>query len=289
MRNLFFFFIILPLSLFAQKEMSTPEITTTEVGPGVYRFFVDNRVSVLVQTGGDGVLVVDAAYAKTAENLKDAIRKISDKPVRYLINTHLHSDHTGGNAVIGKDALIIAHSSVKDFLSREQVRGETIIPAPPAYARPGITIEGKMTLGFNDETIEILHLPGGHTTGDLVIYFPKAKVVHTGDLLFAGFFPFVDVSNGGNPLTYLKNQQWIIENYPDDLTFIGGHGPALTKSELADYHKSLSETFEIIAKAKSDGLTPEQMKESRILKRWESFGSFFITEDRWIDTLFPFL
>ncbi|MBW6492123.1 MAG: MBL fold metallo-hydrolase [Lentimicrobium sp.] len=289
MKKFLFLTLILPFSLFAQKDMPAAEITSAVVSPGVYRFFVDNRVSVLVQTGDDGVLVVDAAYAQTAEKLKEAIQNISDKPVKYLINTHLHGDHTGGNSIIGKNAIIIAHTSVREFLSKDQVRGEIITPAPPAHSRPGITIEGKMTLEFNEETIEILHLQGGHTTGDLVVYFPKAKVVHVGDLLFAGYFPYVDVSNGGNPLTYLKNQQWIIDNYPDDLIFIGGHGPALNKNELKKYHKSIAETVEIVAKAKSEGMSNEQMKEMRILKNWESFGSFFITEDRWIDALVPYL
>jgi len=289
MKTLFLSMLLIPLSLLAQRDWSTAEISSTEAGPGVYRLFVDNRVSVLVQTGEDGVLVVDAAYAQTGEKLKAAIEKLSDKPIKFLINTHLHGDHTGGNAIIGQGAHIIAHASVKDFLSKDQVQGEKTISAPPMHARPDITIEGKMTLGFNGETIEILHLPGGHTTGDLLVYFPKAKVIHVGDLLFAGFFPYVDVSNGGNPLVYVKNVAWILENYPDDVTFIGGHGPAFSKAQMREHLQSLNETIDIVKNAKAAGKTEAQMKESRILKQWESFGSFFITEDRWIDTLYPFL
>lgn len=289
MKTFFLPLFLIPLTIFAQRDWSTAEITSSEAGPGVYRLFVDNRVSVLVQTGEDGVLVVDAAYAQTGEKLKAAIEKLSDKPIRYLINTHLHGDHTGGNAIIGQGAQIIAHPSVKEYLSKDQVRGETTIPAPPVYARPDITLEGKMTLDFNGESIEILHLPGGHTTGDLLVYFPEAKVIHVGDLLFAGYFPYVDVSNGGNPLVYIKNVAWMLENYPDDITFIGGHGPAFSKNQMREHLSALNETIEIVKNAKATGKTAEQMKDSRILKQWESFGAFFITEDIWIDTLYPFL
>ena len=289
MKTFFLPLFLIPLTIFAQRDWSTAEITSSEAGPGVYRLFVDNRVSVLVQAGEDGVLVVDAAYAQTGEKLKAAIEKLSDKPIRYLINTHLHGDHTGGNAIVGQGAQIIAHPSVKEYLSKDQVRGETTIPAPPVYARPGITLEGKMTLDFNGESIEILHLPGGHTTGDLLVYFPEAKVIHVGDLLFAGYFPYVDVSNGGNPLVYIKNVAWILENYPDDITFIGGHGPAFSKNQMREHLSALNETIEIVKNAKATGKTAEQMKDSRILKQWESFGAFFITEDIWIDTLYPFL
>jgi glyoxylase-like metal-dependent hydrolase (beta-lactamase superfamily II) len=289
MKTFFLPLFLIPFTIFAQRDWSTAEITSSEAGPGVYRLFVDNRVSVLVQTGEDGVLVVDAAYAQTGEKLKAAIEKLSDKPIRYLINTHLHGDHTGGNAIVGQGAQIIAHPSVKEYLSKDQVRGETTIPAPPVYARPDITLEGKMTLDFNGESIEILHLPGGHTTGDLLVYFAEAKVIHVGDLLFAGYFPYVDVSNGGNPLVYIKNVAWILENYPDDITFIGGHGPAFSKNQMREHLSALNETIEIVKNAKATGKTAEQMKDSRILKQWESFGAFFITEDIWIDTLYPFL
>lgn len=288
-RILFISLLLIPITLFSQEAQPEIKINTTEVAPGIYRLFVDNRVAVVAQVGEDGVLVVDAAYAYTGEALKAAIHELSQQPIRYLINTHLHADHTGGNAIIGRDALIIAHPTVKESLSKPQVRDGKTTPPPPDYALPDLTIEGKTTLSFNGEAIEIIPLTGGHTAGDLLIYFPKAKILEVGDLLFAGYFPYVDTGNGGNPLVFVSNLQWIINNFPDDLTFIGGHGPAFTKSQLSEYLKSLNETMATIKKAKSEGMSAEQMKSSRILKQWESFGSFFITEDRWIDTVYPFI
>ena len=281
--------LLFPVALFSQEGQSEIAISTTEVAPGIYRLFVDNRVAVVAQVGEEGVLVVDAAYDHTGEALKAAINELSQQPISYLINTHLHGDHTGGNAIIGKDALIIAHPTVKEYLSKPQIKNGKTTPPPPDYALPGLTIEGKTTLSFNGEAIEITPLTGGHTGGDLLIYFPKAKILEMGDLLFAGYFPYVDTGNGGNPLVFVSNLQWIIDNFPDDLTFIGGHGPVFTKIQLKEYLASLNETIVLIKRAKSEGTSAEQMKSTRLLKQWESFGSFFITEDRWIDTVYSYL
>lgn len=287
MKNIAFFLILSLMTgvIFAQSETVKTEITKTELAPGIHRLFVDNRVSVVVQTGNDGVLVIDAAYERTGNDLLAAISSISDKEIRFLINTHMHGDHTGGNAVVGKGAHVIAHPGVKKFLSG----GDKAKPDKTASGLPDITTTGIMTLDFNGETIEITHLPGGHTDNDLVVYFPAGRVVVTGDLLFAGYFPYVDVGNGGNPLTYLKNVEWILNTYPDEVIFSGGHGPVFSKTEYKTWLSALNETIDIIRKAKARGMDAEQMKSARLLSKWASFGSFFITEDRWIDTLFPFL
>ncbi len=286
---LFLSLLLFPIALFSQEAHSEIKISTTEVAPGIYRLFVDNRVSVVAQVGKEGILVVDAAFVHTAEALKAAIAELSQQPIRYLINTHLHADHTGGNFIIGRDAIIIAHPTVKEYLSKPQVREGKTTPPLPDYAIPGQTIETKTVLRFNNENIEIIPLTGGHTAGDILVYFPKAKILEVGDLLFAGYYPNIDIVNGGNPLVFTSNLQWIIDNFPDDLIFIGGHGPVFTKNQVKEYLTSLKETMAIIKRAKSEGSTAEQIKTSGILKQWESFGSFFVNEDRWINTVYPYL
>ncbi len=282
---------LLMLSFLSATSQIRPETTieTTQLSPGIHRLFVNNAVAVIMSHGEDGILVIDAAYDHSAQTLMEEIQRISDAPIRYLINTHLHADHTGGNKVIGKEADIIAHESVKRFLSMEQRRGETIIPPFPEYARPNILVDGNMDLEFNDDKIQITHMEGGHTEGDLIVYFPKANVLAMGDLLFAGFFPYVDVSNGGDPFRYLENVERIIGHFPEDATFVGGHGPVYTMEELRQWHEDLTETILVMQSAKNDGMNQEEMKESRILEDWSRMGNFFITEDRWIDTMYPFL
>lgn len=288
MKNLLITLLLLPI-LSAAGQNTETTIETTELAPGIHRLFVNNAVAVVVFHGEDGVLVIDAAYERSAEKLMEEIRSISDAPIQYLINTHLHGDHTGGNKLIGKEADIIAHESVKEYLSTEQKRGETTLPPFPEYAQPNILVDGNMDLEFNGEKIQITHLEGGHTAGDLIVFFPVANVLVMGDLLFANYFPYVDVSNGGDPFRFLENVDRIIEHFPADATIVGGHGPVYTLDELRQWRENLSATITVMRKAKNDGMNLEEMKEKSILKEWESMGSFFITEDRWIDTLYPFL
>jgi len=282
-----FLLFLLPVLAFAQRDWSAMNITTTEVGPGVYRLFVGEGVSTVLYVGEDGVMLIDAAYEQTAPQLKAAIESITLQPVKYLVNTHHHGDHVGGNYAMGKDAIIIAHHFVMDFVSREHRAGERVTPALPKEARPDFSFSDELKFDFNSQTLQMLHLPKGHTGGDIIIYFPESKVLKMGDLLFADNFPFVDVNNGGDPMGYVRNQQFILENYPEDLTIVGGHGPIYTMAQLREYNNALVQTMEVVRKAKEAGMTAEQMKADRILKEWEDWGKFFITEDRWIDTLYP--
>lgn len=286
-RILFVLLMAAPLLLLAQRDLSQAKVSTTEEAEGIYRMFVADAVSVVVFSGPDGLLVIDAAYEQTTSQLMEAIREVSDAPIRYLVNTHIHGDHTGGNAVIGRDAEIVSHTSVKEYLGTERKQGERVIPAMPENALPNITFTDRMDLAFNGQEISMIHLPEGHTGGDIIIYFPESNLLVLGDLLFAGYFPYVDVGNGGNPLGFIKNVEWIINNYKDDVKLIGGHGPVFTMQQLADWNNNLQQTIEVVRQAKANGMTLEQMKSERILQKWEEFGSFFITEDRWLDTVYP--
>jgi cyclase len=274
---------------FAQQNAQKTPITVNELAPGVHRLFVNNAVAVVAFTGNDGLLLVDAGYERTAADLSEALRNITEHPVKYLINTHIHGDHTGGNALLGKDANIIAHENVKNYLSKEQRQGERVIPAFPKHAQPNITFTDKMCLDFNDENIQLIHLAEGHTSGDIIIFIPNKKVLVVGDLLFANYFPFVDVANGGNPLKFLENIDTITKNFPDDAIIVGGHGPVYTINDYKNYRNTLQQTIDLLKQHKQKGMTAEQMKEQKVLKEWESYGSWFITQDRWIDTIYPFI
>lgn len=277
------------LSVNAQRDWSSASIATTEVASGIYRLFVDERVAVVAFTGQDGVLLIDAAYEQTVPLLIQSIRELTSHPLRYLVNTHIHGDHTGGNAGIGHDLDIISHHQVKEYLGNERRQGERVIPALPSHAIPNMTFSDELHMTFNEQTISMKHLPGGHTNSDIIVYFPESKVLVVGDLLFAGYFPYVDTGNGGDPLVYLNNLAWITQQFPEDVTIIGGHGPVYNMSQFMDWHQTLLNTADVVRQAKQNGMSADDMKENRILLQWESMGRFFITEDRWIDTLFPYL
>lgn len=290
MKNLFIITLLLiSFSSYSQEEAKKTPITVTELAPGIHRLFVNNRVAVTAFTGDEGLLIIDAAYQGTANDLAEQLKLISTKPLSYIINTHIHGDHTGGNLVLGKDVNIIAHQNVKEYLSKEQGQGERVTPAFPDFAQPNITFNDSMGLDFNGQSLQLIHLPKGHTSGDIVIFFPKNNVLVVGDLLFANYFPYVDVGNGGNPLHYIENIDFLTENFPSESIVVGGHGPVYTIDDYKQYSNTLKNTMDIVKKHKQEGMTAEEMKEKRVLKEWESFGSFFITEDRWIDTVYPFL
>jgi len=289
MKKAFTFLLLLPLVVSAQRDWSQMRVTSTEIALGVYRLFVDPGVATVLFTGPDGALLIDAAYSQTTAQLEAAIKAITPYPVTYLINTHHHADHTGGNTRFGEEATIIAHQFVRDFVSSDQVQGTRQIVALPKAAWPRITFSERMHLEFNKQTLQLLHLPGGHTAGDVIVYLPVSKVLVLGDLLFADNFPFVDVANGGNPKRFLDHLKWIAGNYPEEVTIIGGHGPVYTMTQFRTYIENLEKTIATVKNAKTAGITLEQAKSDRILKEWESWGRFFITEDRWIETLYQTL
>jgi cyclase len=122
-----------------------------------------------------------------------------------------------------------------------------------------------------------------------VVYFPTSKVLVVGDLLFADYFPFVDISSGGHPLRFLDHVAQTMQKYPEDVIVVGGHGPVYNMTQLRQWHNTLTETVALIRKARAEGQTAEQMKQNRLLAKYASMGSFFITEDRWIDTVYPYV
>ncbi len=288
MRNLFLSLIIsIPFISIAQRDYSKMEIFHSELAPGVHRLFVGNVVTVVAYDGPDGLILIDAAYEQTAPQMRDTINRMFGKPVKYLVNTHLHGDHTGGNIEFGKDAKVIAHQSVRYWLASDRKQGDKVPGPMPDFALPSIFVENTMNLEFNGQTLEMYHLPGGHTTGDIIVYFPVSKVLVLGDLLFADNFPFIDMNNGGNPFTFIKNLKWIVDTFGTANIIVGGHGPVYTVDQLRNYIDTLTQTIDIIADEKEKGKSAEQIKEAKILGRWESYGKFFITEDRWIDTIYP--
>lgn len=281
MKIRFVLLLLAPVFAFAQRDYSSMPVAHNEIAPGVHRLYIGQGVSVTAFTGQDGILLIDAGYEQTTRQLMDTLKRIDQRPVTYLINTHLHGDHTGGNAVAGNNATIIAHSNTKAFLMADRKPEDQASPS----GLPTITFDNEMRLQFNGQELLLKHLPAGHTNSDIIVYFPESNVVVTGDLLFAGFFPFIDLNRGGTLEGYFNNVRWLIDTYNDQTIFIGGHGPAFSRAQLSDWITTLRETVTIIRQAQSKGMNADEIKKARLLQKWESFGSFFITADRWIDTV----
>jgi cyclase len=240
-----------------------------------------------VSAGPDGVLMVDDQFAPLAPKIREAIAGIAkDNPgIAFLLNTHYHGDHTGGNPEFGQEARIVAHTNVRKRVTTTQtVRGRTI-EALPAVGWPIITFDEGVSIHFNGEEVKVTHLPGGHTDGDSVVSFTGAKVIHTGDLFFNGKFPRVDLEGGGDVATYVANVAKLIETVPADVKIIPGHGPLGTVAELRTFHQTLSETIDIVRKQMDAGKTLEQIQTAGLPAKYKSWGEGFINTESWIATI----
>ena len=276
----------LPIVAAAQTDFSKVEIKATKVAGNVY-MLVGSGGNIGVSVGPDGILIVDDQFAPLADKIRAALKGIDQGKLRFILNTHWHFDHTGGNAEFGPEATIIAHDNVRKRLATEQ-RIEFFkrtIPASPKEALPVITFNQSLSVHFNGEEIRAIHYPNGHTDGDSIIFFTNSNVVHLGDDFFSGSFPFVDVDNGGNVVGLTKNIGEVIGKIPAGAKLIPGHGPLSTIDDLKLYHRMLLETTDIVRKKVDGGKTLDQIKSEGLPEEWKSWGTGFIKTDQWIELI----
>ncbi|HEX6043568.1 MAG TPA: MBL fold metallo-hydrolase [Pyrinomonadaceae bacterium] len=285
-----FLLFCVAIAAHAQTDYSKVEIKATKVAGNVY-MLEGAGGNIGVSVGPDGILIVDDQFAPLAEKIRASLKTLGEGKLKYILNTHWHGDHTGGNAVFGPEAPIIAHDNVRKRLSTEQ-RIEFFkmtVPASPKEALPVITFDNSLAVYFNGEEIRAIHYPHGHTDGDSVIFFTSSNVVHLGDDFFAGSFPFVDVDSGGNVLGLAKNIGEIIPKIPAGAKLIPGHGALSTVDDLKAYHRMLLGTIDVVQKKAAAGKSLAQIKSEGLPDEWKSWGSGFIKTDQWIELIFKSL
>lgn len=217
----------------AQRDFSAVEIKTTRVVDGIY-MLEGAGGNIGLSTGEDGAFVIDDQFAPLAEKIIGAIAAVTDKPVEFVVNTHWHGDHTGGNeAMSGAGAHIVAHDNVRKRLKEGLTRasGNTTPPAPDE-ALPVITFSHSMSFFWNGHDIKVWHPDNAHTDGDAIIFFQDANVVHMGDVFFNGGYPYIDLESGGDMNGYIKTHDKVLSKIDDDVKIIPGHGPLATKADL---------------------------------------------------------
>ena len=272
----------------AQTDFSKVEIKATKVAGNVY-MLEGSGGNIGVSVGDDGLLIVDDQFAPLADKIKAALKGLADKKLRFILNTHWHGDHTGGNVAFGPEATIIAHDNVRKRLATDQKVLGNAVPASPKEALPVITFDQTLTVHFNGEDIRAIHFPKGHTDGDSVIFFSSSNVVHLGDDFFAGRFPFVDLDSGGSVEGLIKNIGELIGKIPADAKLIPGHGPISTLDDLKSYHRMLQQTTEIVRQKIAAGKTVDQVKSEGLPDEWKSWGQGFVKTDRWVETIYKSL
>ena len=276
-----------PVLAIAQDDFSKVEIKATKVSGNVY-MLEGSGGNIGVSVGVDGILIVDDEFAPLAEKIKAALKTLGEGKLKFILNTHWHGDHTGGNAPLGKEATIIAHDNVRKRLSTEQRLEffKQTVPASPSEAWPVITFDQSLSVHFNGEEIKVIHFPHGHTDGDSVIFFTTSNVVHMGDDFFAGRFPFVDLDSGGSVQGMAKNVGEIIPKLPAGVKLIPGHGPISTIDDLKAYHRMLLETTEIVRKKIAAKKSLEQVKKEGLPAAWKSWGEGFVKTDQWLELVY---
>ena len=280
--------VLSPLAL-AQQDFSKVEVKAEKLGEGVY-MLTGAGGNLGVSAGEDGVVLIDDQYAPLTERILAAIRTISEKPVRFLINTHLHGDHTGGNENLGKGGvLIVAHENVRKRMSVEQFSElfKRTTPAYPKVALPVVTFTEAVTFHLNGDEILAFHVPPAHTDGDTVIRFKKANVIHTGDLFFNGTYPVIDLESGGSVEGVVGAADRLLALCDAKTKLIPGHGPAATPADLKAYREMVAGTYAEVKKLVQAGKTREEILAAKPLAPWdEKWGKGFMKPEIFTTVLF---
>jgi glyoxylase-like metal-dependent hydrolase (beta-lactamase superfamily II) len=275
------------------QDFSKVQIKVTKVSGNIY-MLEGSGGNIAASVGDDGIVIVDDQYAPLADKIAAALKNIgvTDKPVRFVINTHYHGDHTGGNMPFSaQGATVIAQDNVRKRLQaggKAGNGGSISMDVKPAEkgTLPIITFDHDVTVHLNGEDIRALYFPAGHTDGDAIVFFPKANVVHMGDDYVRYGFPFIDVSSGGSVQGLIAACDKVISLLPADVKVIPGHGQISNLNEVREYVEMLKGTTAAVEAALKKGSTLDQMKKDKILASWDKqYANKFVTQDVFIETL----
>ncbi|ARV09454.1 MBL fold metallo-hydrolase [Winogradskyella sp. PC-19] len=280
MKQLLALLLIFTTSIgFAQSRFDSVEIKSEKLSDNVYVLFGAGG-NIGVSVGEDGVFVIDDQFAPLSEKILAEIKKLSDKPLKFLVNTHWHGDHTGGNLNMTKaGATIIAHDNVKVRLLKPKRDGSN----NPKEALPVITFNDKLSITINDEPVAVFHVANAHTDGDALLYFTGSNVLHTGDTYFKGRYPFIDLNSGGSVKGYIEAAKRGLMVIDENTKIIPGHGTVSNKEEYQDFLKMLETLETNISKAIADGKTEDEVKaDTYLTKTYDDlgYGSGFINSER---------
>jgi glyoxylase-like metal-dependent hydrolase (beta-lactamase superfamily II) len=246
--------------------------------------------NIAVSAGADGVFVIDDQMQPLTEQLLAAIREIDPRPVRFVINTHYHGDHVGGNEALGKaGSVIIAHDNIRRRMSSDQFNNffNDTTPAWPADALPVVTFNDRVTLHLNGEAVTAHHVPRGHTDGDSLVHFPGSNVLHMGDIFFNGLYPYIDLDGGGTVQGMIAAVALGLSLANDQTRVIPGHGPVTDKAELQRYHDFLVEARDNVQALVDRGLSLEQAIAEQPTAKWdEALGGTWIKPPQFVTFIY---
>ncbi len=270
-----------PLS--AQTE--SVQIEATRITDKLY-MLAGRGGNIGLSIGSDGIFLIDDQYAPLTEQIIAAIKAVTDQPVKFVVNTHWHGDHTGGNENLGRTgAIIVAHENVRERMTTEQFiqAYDTRYPAASPDALPTITFTDEVRFYWNDDEIEVMHVEHAHTDGDAIIYFRRANVVHMGDTYFSGMFPFIDYSTGGTIEGTIAAIDRVLTNAPSDAVVIPGHGKLSNMRDLRQYRDMLVTVHGRLTTLVAEGKSKEEIIAAKPTADLDAeWGGGFFQADQWV-------
>ena len=273
-----------------QRPADDSQITSQRLRPGLHVLMSGKNGNVGVWSGADGIVVIDDSLAPLAPRVVEAIGRIAEGPIRFVINTHWHPDHTGGNELIGKSGgIIFAHENVRTRLSEEQFI-ELVnmrVPPAPAAALPVVTFADSITFFLNGDRLDVVHMSDAHTDGDAVLWWKAANVVHTGDVYLNGTYPFIDLDSGGTLAGLVAATEAILARVDDATIVIPGHGPISNRREVSEYRDMLVTVGRRIREGVESGRNLDEVLASRPTAEFDArYGQGFMSPTRLVGILY---
>lgn len=277
----------LALPACAQQDFSKVEIKPQQLAPGVAVLFGAGG-NIGVSYGEDGTVLIDDQFAPLTGKIQKAVADLGASPVKFLINTHWHFDHSGGNENLGKaGAIIMAHDNVRVRMASDQKTPFGEMKASPKAALPVVTYADGLKLHLNGEEVRVIHMPAAHTDGDSIIHWTKSNVIHMGDtFFFKATYPFVDGSSGGNVRGIVATAEKALAIANDQTKIIPGHGPVANKADLQNYRNMVAEIIAKVETGIKAGKTLDQIKAEKPADGYGVAADGFITADRFVETVY---
>lgn len=269
----------------AQQDFSKVEIKVQKLTDTTYMLSGAGGTLGL-SVGEDAVFIIDDDFAPLAPKIKAAIAGITKKPVQFVLNTHFHFDHTGGNEILGKDgAFIVAHDNVRKRMSAEQLLSFLGMKqaAAPKMALPVITVAGEVSFHINGDEVHAFHVPRAHTDGDLIVHFRKSDVLHMGDTFFNGFYPFIDASSGGTADGVVAAADRVLALAGDKTRIIPGHGPLASKADLQAWRNMVATVTQRIKDLRRAGKSDDEIRAAKPAADFDpTYGNGFIKAEQFV-------
>lgn len=273
----------------AQPNFDAVTIKTHKVSEGIYALEGEGG-NIGVSVGDDGVIIIDDQFAPLTPKITAAIRALSDKPLRFVLNTHWHFDHTGGNENLGNaGAVIVAHDNVYKRMSTEQFIEffKMKLPPSPKAALPVITFTDSVTFRLNGDELNGYHFKHAHTDGDMIVRFRKANAVHMGDIYFSFMYPFIDLGSGGSVRGVLAAVDGVLGTIDDNTRIIPGHGPISSKKDLRAYRDMLARVSANISRLIKAKKTLAQVVAAQPTREFDAvWGNGFLKPDQFVEIVY---